>query len=222
MKSSKKSALYFFEQLFGSKTRVKLLRLFLLDEGGEGFYIREISRSISEHINSVCRELDNLEALGLIQKMKKKEKGTQKIHYKANTSFVLYNELRSLIMKSQLLLRTSLMENIKDIGAIHYLALTGSFTGVADATTDMLIVGRVNQKKLADLIKRFEKELGQEIRYTVMSTKEFLYRHQLTDRFLYTIFENEKIVLIDVVTAKTQEETKDHSRKKIAVRAKRG
>lgn len=220
MTPSRKSALYFFEQLFGCRTRVKLLRLFLLSEQSQEFYLREIARSIKEHTNSVRRELENLMGLDLIQKTEKEEAGSQKVFYRVNSQFMLYNELRVLFMKSQLLLRTSLMEYVKEIGNVHYLALTGTFTGALDAGTDLLIVGRVNQAKLASIIKQFEKDLGKDIRYTVMSTREFLYRHQLTDRFLYTIFENEKIVLVDDLTEKAREGAKDHSRKKVGVKTR--
>ena len=50
------------EQLFGSRTRTKLLYLFL-EHPEEAFFVREITRQIKERINSVRRELDNLEKL---------------------------------------------------------------------------------------------------------------------------------------------------------------
>ena len=52
------------EQLFGSKTRVKLLQLFLANPG-RSFYVRELTRKIDEQINSVRRELSNLMELSL-------------------------------------------------------------------------------------------------------------------------------------------------------------
>lgn len=48
------------EKLFGSKTRAKLLRLFFSDMN-KSYYVREITRLIEEQINSVRRELINLE-----------------------------------------------------------------------------------------------------------------------------------------------------------------
>ena len=44
------------DTLFGSKTRVKLLYLFL-NNPGRAFYVREITRRVDEQINSVRREL---------------------------------------------------------------------------------------------------------------------------------------------------------------------
>jgi predicted transcriptional regulator len=53
------------EQLFGSKTRVKLLQLFMSNPN-RSFYVREITRKIDEQINSVRRELANLLSIGII------------------------------------------------------------------------------------------------------------------------------------------------------------
>ena len=53
------------DALFGSKTRVKLLHLFL-NSPGQSFYVREITRKIDEQINSVRRELSNMLAVGVI------------------------------------------------------------------------------------------------------------------------------------------------------------
>ena len=51
------------EKLFGSKTRAKLLDLFFANTN-KSFYVREITRLIEEQINSVRRELMNLEGIG--------------------------------------------------------------------------------------------------------------------------------------------------------------
>ena len=53
------------EALISSKTRVKLLTLFLLNPESE-YYVREIVRMTEENYNAVRRELANLEAFGLI------------------------------------------------------------------------------------------------------------------------------------------------------------
>jgi len=194
------------EQLFGSKTRTKLLRFFLT-EMDRPYYIREISRTLDIHINSVRRELENLKHLGLIVEAKNseltdlldidKKKILKRKYYKVNKDFILYPELKSLIAKAQLLLKKSLAKKIRDLGRVYLLILTGFFTGVDIAQTDILIVGRINRKKLARLIKRFEKELGREIYYTIMSKEEFRNRRDLTDRFVFNILENRKIVLVN-------------------------
>lgn len=54
------------DALFGSKTRVKLLHLFL-NNPNRAFYVREITRKIDEQINSVRRELANMLGVGIIK-----------------------------------------------------------------------------------------------------------------------------------------------------------
>ncbi|RMD59438.1 hypothetical protein D6821_01215, partial [Candidatus Parcubacteria bacterium] len=53
-------------KLFGSNARVKILKLFLSHPEGK-FYIRQIARQLNLQLNSVRRELDNLEAFGLLK-----------------------------------------------------------------------------------------------------------------------------------------------------------
>ena len=67
------------EKLFGSKTRAKLLALFF-ENPDKSYYVREITRVIEEQINSVRRELTNLNALGLV----KIENYENKVYYSAN------------------------------------------------------------------------------------------------------------------------------------------
>lgn len=219
MLNSPDSELKYFEQLFGSKTRVKLLRLFLVNTEPVHYYIREICRITGEHLNSIRRELDNLEKLGLILKEKTKDGGgSQKVFYKINNDFILFNELKTLFIKSQLLLERSLVEKIGEAGHVQLLVLTGGFTSNEDAATDILIVGRVKLAVLSKLIKQFEKELGHDLNYTAMSTSEFTYRRDLTDLFLYNILENKKVILIDNFGLDKKEPKKDYSRRKIAVK----
>jgi len=57
------------EQLFGSKSRVKILRVFF-NNPEESFFVRELTRLTKTHLNSIRRELKNLYKLGIL-KMKK-------------------------------------------------------------------------------------------------------------------------------------------------------
>ena len=53
------------EQLFGSKTRARLLGIFL-QHPQDFFYVRELTRKIGAQLNSVRRELKNLIDIGLV------------------------------------------------------------------------------------------------------------------------------------------------------------
>ncbi len=79
------------EQLFGSKTRVKLLRLFM-GNPNRSFYVREITRKVEEQINSVRRELANLLSIGLITS----DSTNNKLYYEVSQKYEHYDALRSM------------------------------------------------------------------------------------------------------------------------------
>lgn len=185
------------EQLFGSRTRLKLLRLFLTHPQ-EQYFVREISRRVDEQLNSVRRELANLERLTIIQTVT----SNKKRFYRLNTKCVLHSELKALILKARLVIEEDLIQKLRKAGSIQYLVLAGIFVGEDDAKTDMLIIGRVNRQKLAPLIKSMQENFDREIRYTVMSRQEYDYRRDVTDRFLFDILEGKKVTLIDALRKK--------------------
>lgn len=85
------------EQLFGSKTRVKLLRLFYSNPN-RSFYVREITRKVEEQINSVRRELSNLLAIGII----KSDNTNNKLYYEVNQEYEFYEPFRVVFGGAQL------------------------------------------------------------------------------------------------------------------------
>ncbi len=184
------------EHLFGSRTRAKLLRLLLLHPD-ELYYTRELARKVGEQLYSVRRELANLEAMELVRTEERKNRrfyGVSKEHY-------LVPELTQLFVKAQVLFDRSLLNRLARLGRIRYLALTGQFVGLAEHTmTDLLIVGSCNRTKLRRLLGELQRNFDRPLSYTVMTMNEFQYRNGLTDRFLYSILENRKIVLIEKLT----------------------
>lgn len=192
------------EHLFGSKTRIKLLQIFL-NHPENSYYVRELTRLTKMQINAIRRELDNLEKMAMIvsfkesgkDKKRKKRNPQEKKYFRANIDYILFPELKALILKAQLLLEHDLAKKISRIGKVKYLALTGIFVGFVGAPTDLFIVGNIKKEKLVQLIRKFEKELNYEINFTLMPLAEYRYRKDITDRFLYSILENKKIVVID-------------------------
>ena len=65
-------------KLFGSKARVKILKLFLLHPENK-FYIRQIARGLKLQLNSVRRELENLETFGILISRSADEAGEAKL-----------------------------------------------------------------------------------------------------------------------------------------------
>jgi len=200
-------------KLFGSQARAKILKLFLINSDSK-FYVRELSRRLDLQINSVRRELDNLEKFGLLasgagektgveEKKNKKnsgQSGQEKKYYHVNRDFVLYDEIRALIVKAQLLYGKDFEEKARRAGKIKLLVLSGFFTGNQESPIDILAVGQLNKPKFLQAIRSLEKDLDREINYTLMRESEFRYRKEMVDIFIYGVLEGKKIVIVDEIS----------------------
>lgn len=195
------------EDLFGSKTRAKLLTLFF-NHTENAFYVRGIARELKENINSIRREILNLEKLDIIRSVPLeqvnvseeeliKDKQEKKKYYQVNKEYTLYHELKNLVIKSKLLVDKKLLEKLKEIKGVKLLVLTGVFVGDNQARTDILIMGNVAKEKIRRLIAGMEKHFSNPIRYSIMSQKEFDHRNQMTDKFLFEIMEGKKHIIVD-------------------------
>jgi hypothetical protein len=188
------------DQLFGSKTRVKLLQLFY-GNPNRSFYVREITRKIDEQINSVRRELSNLLSIGII----KSETTNNRLYYEVNQEYELYRPLAEIFGGATVSVATPGSEeevdpvtaSLKPLGHIDLALYTGQFTRDERSGVDFLLVGDINQTQLNKYVSDLEAREGKEIRYTVMSRKEFEYRMQINDRFLLTVLESKYQLLVD-------------------------
>lgn len=181
------------EQLFGSRTRFGLLKIFCQNKDKE-FFVRELARLSNNQLNAVRREVANLEELGIIIGVDTSD--AKKKYYKLNNNFVLIDEISSLICKSELLAEKKLIEHFQKIGDIDLCIFSGVLIG-KESPCDILIVGVVKKEALVQLIKDFENEINKTITYTVFSPEEYKQRKSLTDKFLFTIIEESKRVAID-------------------------
>jgi len=80
------------DQLFGSKTRVKLLKFFFANQDQE-FFVRELTRLLDEQINSIRRELINLADVGVVGSATK----DNKVFYSLNKKSLLYKGLDMML-----------------------------------------------------------------------------------------------------------------------------
>jgi hypothetical protein len=193
------------EQLFGSKTRVKLLQLFYSNPN-RSFYVREITRKIDEQINSVRRELANLLSVGLITS----DTSNNKVYYEVNQKYEFFTPLQEIfgggIAKSRRGTRTAKSielplhddtSDLKALGNVEIAVLMGQFTRDKTADVDVLIVGNVNQNALNKYVTDLERQEGKDLRYTVFSLDDFTYRLQIKDRFTANVLRAKKQVLVD-------------------------
>ncbi|MBI5411845.1 hypothetical protein HZA43_01570 [Candidatus Peregrinibacteria bacterium] len=173
--------------IFSSKARIKLLNLFLLNPDEE-FFIRELTRKLDEQINSIRRELDNLKRMGLLRsKMNNRKK-----YFLVNKGFIIYPELRSIMMKA-MNNEEDIAKKLAKIGEVDLLVLSGIFVGIA-SPSDILIVGDIDKEKLKDYVGN-ELKSKKDLKYTAMSRKDFLYRLECNDRFILDMIKNDQNII---------------------------
>ncbi len=191
------------EQLFGSKTRVKLLQLFYSNPN-RSFYVREITRKIDEQINSVRRELSNLLSIGIIVS----ENTNNRLYYEVNQKYEYFQPLQEIFgggITKTISKKTdddsstdvAVESDLKSVGHIDLAVYTGQFTRDNSVGVDFLIVGEVNPNALKKYIDELEAKENKSIKYAVMSLADFQYRQQIHDRFAVSIANAKKQVLVD-------------------------
>ena len=186
------------EKLFGSKTRAKLLNLFF-ENPEKSFYVREMTRVIDEQINSVRRELLNLESIGII----KNETFDNKIYYSANSKHPFTRPLTEIFSKKISSVRdqdvkaTTTWEDycrpVKNY--LKGLIVTNRLPG--QDGIDLLIIGNDKTKKLTRWAEVIEKKMGKPMNYVILSPDDYIYRKNVRDRFVLDVFEMEIAEIYD-------------------------
>ena len=178
------------EKLFGSKTRAKLLNLFF-ENSGKSYYVREITRVIDEQINSVRRELINLDSIGII----KSETFDNKVYYSANMKHPYSRALVTLfttrtidVKDKDVVQKHQFAELAKPVkNYLFGLIVTNRIPG--QEGVDMVIIGDDRTKKLSHWAELVEKKVGKPLNYVILSPDDYTYRKSVRDRFLIEVME---------------------------------
>jgi hypothetical protein len=187
------------DALFGSKTRVKLLHLFL-NNPGKSFYVREITRLIDEQINSVRRELSNMMTIGIVTS----DSSDHKLYYEVNQRYDHYVPLRA-IFADQHVEAVAVAETgssdwqsiITDLPGVRLAVAAGVLVRGSASSIDLLLVGDTAPAKLKKAVKDIEKQEGRELNYSVLSYDEFYYRLSVRDKFITEILNGKYAVVVD-------------------------
>ncbi len=187
------------DALFGSKTRVKLLHLFL-NNPNRAFYVREITRKIDEQINSVRRELANMLSVGII----KSDSSNNRLYYEINQDYQHYEPLRAIFADSHLQSDVAASGEVNDwskrlkpLGDVRVAVFSGSMVRGSGSEVDVLLAGDINKTQSKKFMKSLEEEEGRSLNYTVMSYQDFYYRLSIKDRFITAITSGKFTVLQD-------------------------
>ncbi len=190
------------DALFGSKTRIKLLHLFL-NNPGKSFYVREITRLIDEQINSVRRELANMLKVGII----KSDTADNKLYYEVDQRYEHYVPLRAIFgddkeagsaVDAPKQSTLDWQARLDELGGIKLAVMAGVFVAGSASRVDLLLVGNPAPARTKAFIKTLEKKEGRELNYSVLSYDEFYYRLSIRDKFITELMSSKHVVLRDV------------------------
>ncbi|MDD5102857.1 MAG: hypothetical protein PHX93_00485 [Candidatus Peribacteraceae bacterium] len=173
--------------LFSSQTRVKLLSTFLLHPEEE-YFIRELTRLLHEQINSIRRELENLRRIGLVRARHR----NRKKYYHVDPDFPLFSELRGIFTK-EIQAESPIVASLKKLPGIRLILLAGTFVG-SESKVDLFIVGDLKKEMLEALL--LQDPSLKNVKYSIFSEGDFLYRLSLKDRFVTEILSDPRHLLI--------------------------
>lgn len=156
------------ETLISSKTRIKLLLKFFLNNKNTG-YLRNLEAEFGESTNAIRMELNRLEKAGMLTS---NHEGNKKI-FQANVQHPLYGEVHSIVMKYVGLDRI-IDHVVKRLGAVEEVYLTGTFAkGLDSNIIDLIMVGEIRISALAELVTKAEALINRRIRYIIYNQEEF-------------------------------------------------
>jgi hypothetical protein len=191
------------DNLFGSRVRVKLLKL-LYRQHPTTFAMSELVTRIQEPAFIARRELTVLHECGLVKRFRVGAgPARDRERYGLNGEFDLFQELRDLVLKPSPAETDHLVKRIGALGRVKLAVVAGIFVSQPDDLTyetpaDLFIVGDdIDKKKLNTFLKSLEAEVGGEIRFGVMEKDEFKYRYEMFDRFLRVLLEGPHRKIID-------------------------
>ncbi|MBI5123283.1 hypothetical protein HZA75_05490 [Candidatus Roizmanbacteria bacterium] len=182
-----------FSDLITSRTRVKLLNIFLTNPN-EMFHVRECVRRTKEEINAVRRELLLMEKKGILER----EPRANRVYYSLAKDYPFYFDLLKIGVKT-IGLGKEIIDNRVKLGKIKFAMFSGKFARrikERPEDVDLIVVGTIVLPELAILVRSEETRRGTEINYTAMTEEEFKFRKQRNDPFLAGILYGSRIMLI--------------------------
>jgi hypothetical protein len=194
-------------KLVGSVAKVKLMRLFLLNQDS-GFDLTDIKTRTGLDGKTAGEELRRLTSIDFISKKMirkdivlrgKKQTGTKRVSgYVFNQSFRYREALYNLLIDTEFVDHKHVSARFKKAGKVKLLVLSGLFVKNAESPVDVLIVGdNLSQNVIEKSIRQMESEIGKELTYALFETAEFLYRASMYDKLVREIIDTPFVELID-------------------------
>lgn len=157
------------ETLITSKTRVKLLLKFFLNDSSSS-YLRQLESEFGESSNAIRVELNRLEGAGLLRSY---NQGNRK-YFQAEKKHPLYKDIHNIILKYVGI--DQVIENVvHKLGDLDRVFLCGEFAeGRDNDTINFIFVGEnLDGDYLLRLVTKAEKLIKRKVAFLVMNGKEY-------------------------------------------------
>jgi hypothetical protein len=179
-------------KLFGSHSRVKLLRLFLFNPR-EAYTTAQAAEHSRVPAREVSRELAGFASIYLLTKHIR----GRVAYYSLNADFPYLVALQNLLLNASAR-ASDIYEQIKGIGTVKLVVVSGIFVGEWEGSIDLLIVAdKAQEQKLEKHMRVLESEIGREIRYALLTTQEFFYRLNMNDHLLRDVLDYNHRIMFD-------------------------
>ncbi|MFO7929701.1 MAG: nucleotidyltransferase domain-containing protein [Candidatus Humimicrobiaceae bacterium] len=179
-------------KLFSSKTRVEVLKLFLLN-ADEIFYQRQISKLTAQPIRGVQREVEKLSKIGLIESSVQGNRN----YYKLNKACPIAQDLKNIFLKTvgvAKVLKESLSKERIKFAFIYGSYAKGEESFLSDI--DLMVIGDILSKELSRILSEPKQKLRRVINYAVFPLNEFIKKANQKDHFINSILNDSKIYII--------------------------
>ena len=179
--------------LFGNTRRAILALLY--GHPDESFYVRQVVRAAGIGHGSVQRELNTLAQAGILRRA---VRGRQ-VYYQANPQCPIFDELKSLIVKTAGVADTLRAALAPLADHIHVAFVFGSMVEGRqreESDVDLLIIGEISFGKAVSALSVAQKTLAREINPTVFPKKEFQLKLAAGNHFLESLMKSPRIFLI--------------------------
>ena len=156
------------DSLVTSKTRIKLLLKFFINPETKA-YLRELAKEFGASSNSVRLELNRLTKANLLVSNNR----GRMVLYNANTEHSFFRDIQNIALKYVGI--DCIVENmVQSLGVVESAYIIGDYAkGKDSGVIDLILIGKIDQEMLQQLIKKTEKLINRKIRSMLLTEKEF-------------------------------------------------
>lgn len=196
--------------LFGSTSRVKLLRFFLFNPSKE-FTFDEISKRARLVRRTARTELNALLRAGVIRQKNTlivvpgKTKKMKALAYTLDKSFPELQALQTFLFETAPIDGKNLLKHLRQAGSLDFVGVSGVFVRDFELGLDVLLaMKKFSQTKVEKAIRSLESEIGVEVRFAAMSSEDLMYRVGMYDKLTRDFFDYTHQVLVDKIGVKDE------------------